>query len=346
MPRIPRPVSSARSEIQPASMAAAAVPAARYASRRSGAFAASAAYIDLWRSPGGSTISLERKSKGYATQAWPTVPNAFDPIAARVTSTFTPVRDPESEKSDVVRVTVLGSGDAFGSGGRLHSGYLVEAPGTAFLVDCGPSVLQAMKRIGKDPAVVDFVLLSHLHGDHFGGVPFLFMEYRYESQRTRPFAVFGPPHTERRVRTLFTALYEKPADEAEQPFPLRFEELVPDRERAIGDVRVLPFIVRHVTELVAFGYRIDVAGRSILYSGDAAWSDDFVARSRGVDLFICECSTYETRLPIHIAYPEIAARRADLGCRRLVLSHLGREPLRHLGEITLECAEDGMTLDL
>ena len=35
-----------------------------------------------------------------------------------------------------------------------------------------------------------------------------------------------------------------------------------------------------------------------------------------------------------------------LGCRRLVLSHLGSEPLRHLGELKLECARDGMTLDL
>ena len=71
-----------------------------------------------------------------------------------------------------------------------------------------------------------------------------------------------------------------------------------------------------------------------------------MAQSRGADLFLCECSTYETRLDIHISYPEIAARARDLGCRRLVLSHLGSEPLAHLGELTLECARDGMTLDL
>ena len=51
---------------------------------------------------------------------------------------------------------------------------------------CGPSILQALKRSGRDPGAVDFVLLSHLHGDHFGGVPFLFMEYRYEEPRSRP----------------------------------------------------------------------------------------------------------------------------------------------------------------
>src|SRR3989449_7720517 len=98
----------------------------------------------------------------------------------------------------VVRVTVLGSGDAFGSGGRLHSASLVESPRHTFLLDCGPSILQSLKRSGRDPGAVDFVLLSHLHGDHFGGLPFLFMEYRFEEPRSRPLAVYGPPGTERR----------------------------------------------------------------------------------------------------------------------------------------------------
>jgi len=244
-----------------------------------------------------------------------------------------------------VRVTVLGSGDAFGSGGRLHSAYLVDAPGATFLVDCGPSVLQAMKRLGRDPEELDFVLLSHLHGDHFAGVPFLFMQYRYDAPRSRPFAVYGPPGIERRVRMLFSALYDKPSHDP-MPFPLRFEELHAEREHTIGPVHVLPFRVPHAPELTAFGYRITVAGRTILYSGDSSWTDDFVSRSRGVDLFICECSTYETRVAIHISYPEIAARAAELSCRRLLLSHLGRELLDRLGELKLECAQDGMTLDL
>src|SRR5713226_7944298 len=118
----------------------------------------------------------------------------------------------------VVRVTVLGSGDAFGSGGRLHSAYLVETPTTTFLLDCGPTILQALKSGRRDTETVDFVLVSHLHGDHFGGLPFLFMEYIYERPRRRPLAVYGPFGTERRVRALFAALYEKNA-EMPMPFP-------------------------------------------------------------------------------------------------------------------------------
>ena len=245
----------------------------------------------------------------------------------------------------VVRVTVLGSGDAFGSGGRLHSAYLVETPRHTFLLDCGPTILQSFKQSGRDPGAVDFVLLSHLHGDHFGGLPFLFMEYRFEEPRSRPLAVYGPPGTERRVRSLFGALYERIASEP-LPFAVRYEEVVAGTSPVLDGVRVLPFVVPHASELRAFAYRIEVDGRTILYSGDSAWTEEFVAHSRGADLFLCECSTYETRVGIHISYPEIAARARDLGCRRLVLSHLGSEPLAHLDELTLECARDGMTLDL
>lgn len=246
----------------------------------------------------------------------------------------------------MVRVTVLGSGDAFGSGGRGHSAYLVSAPDATFLLDCGPSVLQALKRHGEDPGAIDFVLLSHLHGDHFGGVPFLLMQYLYEQPRTRPLVVYGPGGTEQRVRALFATLYERSARES-LPFALRFADVTPGTAVSIGGVQVRPFVVPHATELVCLGYRVEVAGRSLLYSGDAGWTDDFVTQARGVDLFLCECTTYERSMPdFHLSYREITARAQDLGCRRLLLTHLGSEPLGHLAEITLECARDGMTIDL
>lgn len=244
-----------------------------------------------------------------------------------------------------VRVTVLGSGDAFGAGGRLNSAYLVESAGATFLVDCGTTVLQALKRAGVDPARIDFVVLSHLHGDHFGGVPFLFMDFLYESRRARPITIYGPPTTERRVRALFGALYERQARDP-LPFGVTYVDMPSPGPRTAHGVTVQAFAVPHVSELVCYGYRISVGGCTIVYSGDSAWTDEFVALTKGTDLFICECSTFETQLGIHVSYPEIAARAATLGCRRLVLSHLGAEPLRRRGEISLEIAEDGMVIEL
>jgi ribonuclease BN (tRNA processing enzyme) len=246
----------------------------------------------------------------------------------------------------VVRVTVLGSGDAFGSGGRLHSAYLVESSRRTFLVDCGPSVLQALKRMERDPAALDFILLSHLHGDHFGGIPFLFMEYLYEQPRTRPLVVCGPPGTEARVRALFAALYEKTSAQS-LPFAVHYRELHAGQACSIDGVDVLPFAVPHAPELAAFGLRVGVDGKTLLYSGDSSWTDDFIAHARGTDLFLCECTYYAREANgIHVSWEEIQARLPRLGCRRLVLSHLGRVALSRCDEISVECARDGLTIDL
>jgi ribonuclease BN (tRNA processing enzyme) len=238
----------------------------------------------------------------------------------------------ENTPQRVMRVTVLGSGDAFGAGGRMHSAYLTEAPGATFLLDCGPSILQAAKQLDWDMAKLDAVLLTHLHGDHFGGVPFLFMEYRYETPRTRPLAIYGPEGTERRVRALFAALYERTASEP-LPFPVEYHELDSGDAIRLGEATVTAVPVHHVPELTAFGYRVEVEGRTLLYSGDTALTEELVAHARGVDLFVCECSTFETQLDIHVSYPEIAARAASLGCRRSAPIRASRLPARELAPV-------------
>jgi ribonuclease BN (tRNA processing enzyme) len=77
-----------------------------------------------------------------------------------------------------MQVKFIGSGDAFGNGGRFQACILLRAPGHAddVLLDCGASSLVALKQQRHDPAKIGLVLVSHLHGDHFGGVPFLVLD--------------------------------------------------------------------------------------------------------------------------------------------------------------------------
>ena len=98
-----------------------------------------------------------------------------------------------------MKVRFLGSGDAFGSGGRFQTCIHVESGASQLLLDCGASSLIAMRRFGVDPQAIDTVILSHLHGDHFGGVPFLILDGQFK-RRTRPLLVAGPPGVEKRVR--------------------------------------------------------------------------------------------------------------------------------------------------
>src|SRR5476649_1491076 len=98
-----------------------------------------------------------------------------------------------------MRLTVIGSGDAFGSGGRFNTCFQLATTGPTVLVDCGASSLVAMRAHGVDPAKVDGIILTHLHGDHFGGIPFLMLDAQHLNRRERPLTIAGPPGTQARM---------------------------------------------------------------------------------------------------------------------------------------------------
>jgi ribonuclease BN (tRNA processing enzyme) len=239
-----------------------------------------------------------------------------------------------------MKLHVLGCGDAFGNGGRNQSGYLVEAADRLFLLDCGPTTLLAMKRAGLDPRRLDVVFLSHLHGDHFGGLPFLFISYLYEHPRDKPLIIAGPAGTEERVHALYRLMYG-----GDLP-PLRFHILQPDRADVIEEIHVLPFRVPHQIHAISLGLKITYAGKQILFSGDSGWTDLFLSYADGVDLFLCECSFYEPTSANHLDYKTLREKLAGLRCKKLVLTHLGEEVLQRRAELEATCAEDGMLIEL
>src|SRR5437879_2480836 len=104
----------------------------------------------------------------------------------------------EARGDQLITVKFLGSGNAFADGGRSHACIHVSAPGVSLLLDCGGSSLPMIKR-HIDPAEIAGVVVSHLHGDHFGGIPFLLDEQKWAGRRT-PLAIGGPPSLQSRVQ--------------------------------------------------------------------------------------------------------------------------------------------------
>jgi ribonuclease BN (tRNA processing enzyme) len=255
---------------------------------------------------------------------------------------MSPARATPGAKLDI---TVLGAADAFCSNGHLNAAYLFETDRSTFLVDCGPTVLLAMKQRGIDTARLDFVVVSHFHGDHFGGLPLLLLEYTYERPRERPFLVVGPVGIEERLWALYQAFYAD-VDRQALPFPLRFLELTPETAVSVADVEIFSVRVPHQIEDSALALRFDVGGKRVLYSGDSPWVDRFIELANGVDLFLCECTAYATPMGRHIEYRILRPLIPQLCCRRLVLMHLGREMREHAAEIDVECASEGMVIKL
>jgi len=106
-------------------------------------------------------------------------------------------------------------------------------------------------------------------------------------------------------------------------------------------VAIEPFAVPHQEHEPSLGLKIRTDGKTVMYSGDSGWTEEFVRRTADVDLFLCECCYWETQVDFHINYPQFEQNRARIGARRVVLSHLGREVLEKLDRIKEECARTG-----
>jgi ribonuclease BN (tRNA processing enzyme) len=83
-----------------------------------------------------------------------------------------------------------------------------------------------------------------------------------------------------------------------------------------------------------------------VFSGDTGWTEQLIPLSAGADLFLTECTYFETKTDFHLSYPLIAANRGRFSARRMILTHIGREVLERMREVEIEMASDGMTIDL
>ena len=244
-----------------------------------------------------------------------------------------------------VTVRFVGCGDSFGSGGRFQTCILVDGPRCRFAVDFGASSLIALAQQGIEHNSIDAVLLTHLHGDHAAGVPFLLLDAMLGARRTRPLTIAGPRELRPRMDAIREALF--PGSHAMAPkFPLDWIEMEPGRTHPVLDLLVTPEPARHTRETNPTALRIEVGGKVIAYTGDTEWTADVARAARDADLLIAESYFYDKPVRWHLNYPDIVAHARGAGARRLILTHMSREMLARAADVPEECAWDGMVVTL
>lgn len=244
-----------------------------------------------------------------------------------------------------VSVRFVGSGDSFGSGGRFQTCILVDGPQSRFAMDFGTSSLIALAQQGIEHNSIDAILLTHLHGDHCGGVPFLLMDAMLGAKRTRPLIVAGPRDLRRRMAEMQEVLF--PGSKVMTPkFPLEWIELEPGRTQSILDLNVTAERARHTVETNPTALRVEVGGKVVSYTGDTEWTDDIAKVTQGADLLVAECYFFEKPIKWHLNYPAIAEHRNDFGAKRVILTHMSKEMLAQVDNVPEECASDGLVVSI
>lgn len=244
-----------------------------------------------------------------------------------------------------VRVTFVGSGDAFGSGGRFQTCILVDGEATRFAIDFGASSLIALNAQDIPHNSIDAILLTHIHGDHAGGIPFLLLDAMLGAKRDRPLTIAGPKNLKARLDAMAVALF--PGMETMTPkFPVNYVELPLEQPTELLGLTVTPFSAKHTWQTDPTALRVEVDGRIVTYSGDGDWTPGLARASEGADLFIAECYFHGKPIKWHLNYPAIQEHSADFGAKRVVLTHMGPEMLSMADRVPEDCAHDGLVIEL
>src|SRR5260370_3896162 len=186
-----------------------------------------------------------------------------------------------------MQLRFVGCGDALGSGGRSNTCFHVTGKSVNFLIDCGASSLPALKRLEIARDDIDLILITHFHGDHFGGLPFFLLDAQF-TRRTRPLVIAGPEGIETRLPQLMEALFEH-SSKTKQRFDLSVVALTAGESRSFGAIKVTPYPVLHgESGGPDLDYRIEAEGRVVTYSADTEWTDTLIPAARDGDLFIAE----------------------------------------------------------
>jgi ribonuclease BN (tRNA processing enzyme) len=243
-----------------------------------------------------------------------------------------------------VTVTFAGCGDAFGSGGRFQACIHIR-PDTGqppVLLDCGATSLTALRQAGLDPGEIAAVFVSHLHGDHFGGLPFLILDGQF-SRRVAPLLITGPPGTGQRLTTAMECLFPG-SSQVRRPFGITVTELPPGGTQTMAGVTAKAWEAAHPSGAPALILRLAVGGTTIAYTGDTAWTPAIQAAARDADLLIAEAYYWDKPVPHHLRYADLTEH--EVTARRVILTHLSADMLGTQDTARYETARDGLTITI
>jgi ribonuclease BN (tRNA processing enzyme) len=205
--------------------------------------------------------------------------------------------------------------------------------------------LPALKRLGIARDEIDLILITHFHGDHFGGLPFFLLDAQF-TRRTRPLVIAGPQGIETRLTQVMEALFEH-SSKTKQRFDLSVVALEPEQSRSFGAVKVTPYPVVHGESGGPFlAYRIEAEGRTITYGADTEWTETLIPAARDADLFIAEAYYYDKIVKNHLSLTTLEAHLAEINAKRLILTHMSDDMLGRLASLTHTTARDGMVVEL
>ncbi|RED93902.1 MBL fold metallo-hydrolase [Marinoscillum furvescens] len=238
-----------------------------------------------------------------------------------------------------MKMTVLGCGDAFASAGRFNTSFLLEEELHKVLIDCGASTLIRLKQLNIAVDSIDTIIITHFHGDHYGGLPFLMLSNHLECKRKHPLTIIGPEGIRDRLYALQEAMYP-----GTQPFltalDLRFLEFQENNWIQAAGVDVYARKVTHAPPSNPHGVKVRIGEQVFGFSGDTEWDDALIDLADETDAFVIECNNFDIDTPGHLSYQTILNKKDFFKTQKLLLTHMGNDVINQK-HTDIQRLEDG-----
>jgi ribonuclease BN (tRNA processing enzyme) len=247
-----------------------------------------------------------------------------------------------------MKITIVGSGDAFSSGGRAHTCVRLDTAAATVVVDFGSGAMTAWQKLGFDTNDIDAIVVSHLHGDHFGGIPALLLHAQFVAKRQKPLLLVGPSGLKARIAEMLDLFFPGSTAVAWN-YAWQVREVRGGRKIPVAGLTLETFDVIHSPGSLPTGLRLSDGRHIFAYSGDTAWTETLKAIAAGADLFLCECSSGDEPLPNHLHWALLKGKLKSFKAKRIAITHMGPSAIAKIPEMQaagLIIANDGLCVDL
>lgn len=201
-----------------------------------------------------------------------------------------------------MKIQFLGTGAA-ANHGRYNSSILIN---DKILLDCGPTSVANLKKIGLKTEDISTIFISHLHGDHFIGLPFFFLDSVILEKRQNPLILVAPKETISKVLKIAEIVYGGSLKKKLLlDYPLNFVSIEGSfYEEEISECNFQAIQTKHGEEL-AYNLILDFNGKKLGYSGDSEFCETLQQTASKVDVMICERTSPKEKLKGHCCGDEI-----------------------------------------
>ena len=248
-----------------------------------------------------------------------------------------------------IQIHLIGTGTAFHAGGRGSAcTLLVGGAAEPVLVDIGPTAVAAAQGFGIDLGRIGHVFITHLHGDHIAGWPFLLLNLALCDRRSRRLQVHGPPGCREALEGLARICYGDLLASPRLGFQVSYQEIPVHLGIHRGfspPVDVVP-VDHHPSSL---GYRFRLGRHRVAVTGDTRWCGGLEVLARDSDVLILECTSVEPGEGAHLSLSELRGKIDRLKAGRFVLVHPTDDVAADLAKRPIPgviAARDGMVIEL